>query len=81
MEIAIVVFTRDLRLHDNPARQLRPNVVQQALDNKKFQTRAITYVAGQGVRQFLDVGSGASAAALDTAPSAYVDDPEYVSIC
>src|ERR1700728_4826591 len=39
-------------------RQRRPNVAAQALDNKKFQTRAIGYVAGQGVRQFLDVGSG-----------------------
>ncbi len=39
-------------------RQRRPNVADQALDNKKFQTRAINYVAGQGVRQFLDVGSG-----------------------
>jgi hypothetical protein len=45
-------------------RRLRPNVAQQALDNKKFQTRAITYVAGQGVRQFLDVGSG-----LPTSPA------------
>ena len=39
-------------------RQRRPNIAEQALDNKKFQTRAISYVAGQGVRQFLDVGSG-----------------------
>jgi SAM-dependent methyltransferase len=39
-------------------RQRRPNIAQQALDNKKFQTRAISYVAGQGVRQFLDIGSG-----------------------
>ena len=39
-------------------RQRRPNVAEQALDNKRFQTRAISYVAGQGVRQFLDIGSG-----------------------
>ena len=39
-------------------RQRRPNVADQALDNKKFQTRAISYVARQGVRQFLDIGSG-----------------------
>jgi O-methyltransferase involved in polyketide biosynthesis len=39
-------------------RQQRPNIAEQALDNKKFQTRAISYVAGQGVRQFLDIGSG-----------------------
>ncbi|HZC63028.1 MAG TPA: SAM-dependent methyltransferase [Streptosporangiaceae bacterium] len=35
-------------------RRQRPNIAEQALDNKKFQTRAISYVAGQGVRQFLD---------------------------
>ena len=39
-------------------RARRPNIADQALDNKKFQTRAVTYVAGQGVRQFLDIGSG-----------------------
>jgi S-adenosyl methyltransferase len=39
-------------------RRVRPNVGEQALDNKRFQTRAVTYVAGHGVRQFLDVGSG-----------------------
>jgi SAM-dependent methyltransferase len=45
-------------------RERRPNVADQALDNKRFQTRAITYVAGQGVRQFLDIGSG-----LPTSPA------------
>jgi len=39
-------------------RRVRPNVAEQALDNKRFQTRAVSYVAGRGVRQFLDVGSG-----------------------
>jgi hypothetical protein len=39
-------------------RRQRPNIAQQALDNKRFQTRAIGYVAEQGVRQFLDIGSG-----------------------
>ena len=39
-------------------RRLRPNVAEQALDNKRFQTRAVSYVAAQGVRQFLDIGSG-----------------------
>jgi len=39
-------------------RRLRPNVAERALDNKRFQTRAVSYVAGQGVRQFLDIGSG-----------------------
>jgi S-adenosyl methyltransferase len=39
-------------------REMRPNVAEQALDNKKFQTRAVTYVAGLGIRQFVDLGSG-----------------------
>ncbi len=39
-------------------RQRHPEVPGQALDNKKFQTRAISYVARQGVRQYLDIGSG-----------------------
>jgi O-methyltransferase involved in polyketide biosynthesis len=39
-------------------RAQRPNIADQALDNKKFQTRAVSYAAGQGVRQFLDIGSG-----------------------
>jgi O-methyltransferase involved in polyketide biosynthesis len=42
----------------------RPDVAEQALDNKKFLTRAVTYLAGQGVRQFLDIGSG-----LPTSPA------------
>jgi O-methyltransferase involved in polyketide biosynthesis len=45
-------------------REQRPDVAVQALDNKKFLTRAVTYIAGQGVRQFLDVGSG-----LPTSPA------------
>ncbi|MGH3252730.1 MAG: SAM-dependent methyltransferase [Trebonia sp.] len=45
-------------------RQLRPNVAEQALDNRRFQTRAVTYAANHGVRQFLDVGSG-----LPTSPA------------
>ena len=39
-------------------RRGRANVAEQALDNKRFQTRAVSYVAAQGVRQFLDIGSG-----------------------
>jgi hypothetical protein len=39
-------------------RAQRPNIADQALDNKKFQTRAVSYAAGHGVRQFLDIGSG-----------------------
>jgi hypothetical protein len=36
----------------------RPDVADLALENKRFLTRAVGYVASQGVRQFLDVGSG-----------------------
>ena len=39
-------------------RDVRPDVAEQALENKKFLTRAVTYVAGQGIRQFIDIGSG-----------------------
>ncbi|MDQ2874101.1 MAG: SAM-dependent methyltransferase [Actinomycetota bacterium] len=45
-------------------RARRPNIANQALDNKKFQTRAVSHAAGQGVRQFLDIGSG-----LPTSPA------------
>jgi hypothetical protein len=49
-------------------RSVRPDVARQALDNKRFLTRAVTYVAGQGVRQFLDVGAG-----LPTSPVRHGD--------
>ena len=39
-------------------RKSRPDVADLALENKKFLTRAVSFVAEQGVRQFLDVGSG-----------------------
>jgi hypothetical protein len=42
----------------NAVRARRPNIAAQALDNKKFLTRAVTWVAGQGVGQFLDIGAG-----------------------
>jgi S-adenosyl methyltransferase len=52
------------RVAAEAVRELRPNVAEQALDNKRFQTRAVGYVAEQGVRQYLDVGSG-----LPTSPA------------
>lgn len=45
-------------------RQTYPPVVQTVHDNKKFLTRAVSWVAGQGVGQFIDLGAG-----LPTAPS------------
>jgi SAM-dependent methyltransferase len=38
--------------------EFQSRVGELALANKKFQTRAITHIAEQGVRQFLDIGSG-----------------------
>ena len=76
---------------DEAARLLAadPQLAELARCNRAFLTRAVTYVAGQGVRQFIDVGAG-----LPTSPSthetaetalpgprvAYVDnDPVVVS--
>jgi SAM-dependent methyltransferase len=53
--------------------QQRPDVAQHALDNKRFQTRAVGYVAGQGVRQYLDVGSG-----LPTSPPSGGSEPLWL---
>jgi SAM-dependent methyltransferase len=39
-------------------RRQQPDISVLAVENKQFLTRAVTYVAQQGVRQFLDVGSG-----------------------
>jgi O-methyltransferase involved in polyketide biosynthesis len=49
-------------------RARHPQVADQALDNKRFLTRAVTHVAGRGVRQFLDIGSG-----LPTSPARGAD--------
>ncbi len=58
------------RMAAEAVRELRPNVAEQALDNKRFQTRAVSFVAEQGVRQYLDVGSG-----LPTSPAPGVGFP------
>ncbi|MBV9793594.1 MAG: SAM-dependent methyltransferase [Actinobacteria bacterium] len=58
------------RVAAEAVRALRPNVAEQALDNKRFQTRAVGYLAEQGVRQYLDVGSG-----LPTSPHPGVGSP------
>src|ERR1022692_1701133 len=39
-------------------RVVRPDTAERALDNKKFLTRAVSYAAGRGIRQFVDIGSG-----------------------
>jgi SAM-dependent methyltransferase len=43
----------------------RPEIAEQSRSNKRFQTRAVTYVAGQGIAQFVDIGAG-----LPTSPPA-----------
>jgi SAM-dependent methyltransferase len=55
-------------------REGRPEVAEQALDNKRFLTRAVTYVAGKGVRQFLDIGSG-----LPTSPTQNADPAPWLA--
>jgi hypothetical protein len=42
--------------------QVAPWVVAGARDNRRFLTRAVRYLAGAGVEQFLDLGSGLPAA-------------------
>src|ERR1700760_4639314 len=49
-------------------RSIRPEVAQHALENKQFLTRAVTYVARQGIRQFLDVGAGLPTSPATPAP-------------
>ncbi len=39
-------------------RRQQPDISVLAVENKQFLTRAVTYAAQQGVRQFVDVGSG-----------------------
>jgi S-adenosyl methyltransferase len=39
-----------------------PGARQAALDNRAFLARAVRFLAGQGITQFLDIGSGLPAA-------------------
>lgn len=43
---------------------VRPGIADHARENKQFLTRAVTYLAAHGIRQFLDVGAG-----LPTSPA------------
>jgi len=38
--------------------EILPNVRDVARENREFLVRAVTYLSGQGIRQFLDVGAG-----------------------
>lgn len=46
------------RAAGDAVRRYQPDIAELVLQNKQFLTRAVGYLAGQGVRQFLDVGSG-----------------------
>ena len=46
--------------------EINPLAAQMAQENRQFLGRAVSYVAGQGVRQFIDIGAG-----LPTAPSTH----------
>jgi hypothetical protein len=50
------------RLAGDRVAQVAPWVVAGARDNRRFLTRAVRYLAGAGVEQFLDLGSGLPAA-------------------
>ena len=42
----------------------RPDVADLLLDNKQFMSRAVPFVAGQGIEQFIDIGSGLPTSAI-----------------
>jgi hypothetical protein len=46
--------------------QIFPLLPELAKENRQFQTRAVTWLAGQGIRQFLDIGSGLPTAENNT---------------
>jgi O-methyltransferase involved in polyketide biosynthesis len=46
------------RAAGDAVRRQQPDISVLAVENKQFLTRSVTYVAQQGVRQFVDVGSG-----------------------
>jgi O-methyltransferase involved in polyketide biosynthesis len=54
--------------------ELSPDWVQSCRDNRQFVGRAVTWAAGQGIRQFLDLGAG-----LPTRPAVHEVAREVVS--
>jgi hypothetical protein len=46
--------------------QIYPQLPRLARENRRFQARAVTWLAARGIRQFLDIGSG-----LPTAPNTH----------
>src|SRR5947209_16237966 len=53
--------------------ELSPEWVQACRDNRHFVGRAVTWAAGQGIRQFLDLGAG-----LPTQPAVHETADEIV---
>jgi O-methyltransferase involved in polyketide biosynthesis len=69
--------------------EINPLAAQMAQENRRFLGRAVTYVAGQGISQFIDVGAGLPTAlnthdvAQDACPHAkvvYVDNDPMVIV-
>ena len=54
--------------------ELSPDWVQACRDNRQFVGRAVTWAAGQGIRQFLDLGAG-----LPTNPAVHEAAREIIS--
>ncbi len=54
--------------------EINPLAAQMARENRQFLGRAVTYAAGRGARQFIDVGAGLPTA-LNTHDSALRADP------
>src|SRR5437764_9382632 len=55
--------------------QINPLAAQMARENRQFLGRAVTYVAGLGIQQFIDVGAGLPTA-LNTHDIALRADPD-----
>jgi hypothetical protein len=75
------------RLQADALLDIYPGLAELAWQARQFQRRAVAYVAGQGVRQFIDIGCGLPTApnthetAQDIQPGAktvYVDNDELV---
>ena len=75
-------FLADRQAGDRLAMEL-PGIVQACRDNRDFLQRAVRYLAGQGIRQFLDIGTGLPTmgsvheVAQEAAPGARVAYADY----
>jgi hypothetical protein len=75
-------FPADRQAGDRLAKEL-PGIERACRDNRDFLQRAVRYLAGQGIRQFLDIGTGlptmgsVHAVAQEAAPGARVAYVDY----